>query len=97
MNIVLWIVIVVLSLLVGFLSFIVFKKKSGTKSLFAAREEAKNILEGAHEDATKIKREASLEAKETLEILENDPTVRLSDGQYSTNLNTQVQVPVYFR
>lgn len=51
-------------LLAGFAVFILIKKASGTRSLFRAQQEAREILDRARQDAEKIKREASIEAKE---------------------------------
>jgi ribonuclease Y len=44
--------------------FVLVKKAGGMRALLKAQHEAKEILEGAKEDAVKIKREASLAAKE---------------------------------
>jgi len=48
----------------GIVIFFLVKKASGTRSLFKAQQEAKQIIEKASQEAAKIKREASLEAKE---------------------------------
>jgi len=58
--------------LVGSVIFILIKKTSGVKSVFKASQEAKNIREGAKEEAEKIRREASIEAKEKLLNLKAD-------------------------
>jgi len=50
-------------LLSGFLVFFFLKKKSGVRAVLRAKEEAKEINEKAREEADKIKREASIEAK----------------------------------
>lgn len=52
--------------LVGFFIFMLIKKASGTRAIFRADQEAKTILERANEEAEKIKREASIEAKEKM-------------------------------
>jgi ribonuclease Y len=44
--------------------FILVKKSGGTRAIFRAQQEAKEILNTAREDAKKIQREASLAAKE---------------------------------
>jgi len=44
--------------------FILVKKTGGTRALFRAQQEAKGIIGNAKEEAQKIKREASLAAKE---------------------------------
>jgi len=44
--------------------FILVKKAGGTRALFRAQQEAKEILGTAEEDAEKIKREAAIAAKE---------------------------------
>jgi len=51
-------------LLAGAIIFILLKKTSGTRGIFKSSQEAKNILEGAKEEAEKVRREASIEAKE---------------------------------
>jgi len=59
-------------LLAGSVILILIKKTSGTKSIFKASQEAKNIRERAREEVEKIKREASIEAKEKLLNLKAD-------------------------
>ncbi len=45
-------------------SFIISKKLTGSRSLIKAKQEAKSILEQAEEESNKLRREASIEAKE---------------------------------
>jgi len=52
--------------------FILVKKAGGTRALFRAQQEAKGILGNAKEEAQKIKREASLAAKEKQLNLKTD-------------------------
>ena len=59
-------------LLSGFLVFFFVKKNSGIRAVLRAKEEAKEIYEKAMEEADKIKREASIEAKEKLINLKSD-------------------------
>jgi len=61
------------------------KKTSGAKSLFKAGQEAKNIREGAKEEAEKIRREASIEAKEKLLNLKADFERQTRDRQRKFN------------
>lgn len=51
-------------LLLAVLSIFLIKKSAGTRALFAAQQEAKDIIEKAKEDSEKIKREASITTKE---------------------------------
>jgi ribonuclease Y len=71
-NIALAAIAIALALLSGSLLFILFKQKSGAKSIFKAQQESKEILEKAKEDAEKRRREASLEAKEKFLNLKAD-------------------------
>ena len=57
-------ILVVSVLLAGFIIFILIKKSAAARSIFQAKQEAKNILNKATKDAEKILRETSLEAKE---------------------------------
>jgi ribonuclease Y len=53
-----------LFLVSSFLVFVLVKKQSGARSILRAKQEAKDILTKANDDAEKIKRESKLEAKE---------------------------------
>ncbi|MCK4431306.1 MAG: DUF3552 domain-containing protein, partial [Candidatus Aminicenantes bacterium] len=64
MNLTLWIIAVFFVLLSASIVFFFIRKTSGTRSIFKARQEVKEILEKAREEAGKIKREASLVANE---------------------------------
>ena len=64
MNLTLLIIIGGILIVAGIVIFFLVKKASGTRSLFKAQQEAKQIIEKASQEAAKIKREASLEAKE---------------------------------
>lgn len=64
MNLTLWIIAVFFVLLSASMVFFFIRKTSGTRSIFKARQEVKEILEKAREEAGKIKREASLVANE---------------------------------
>lgn len=72
MNQILIIGIAGLALLCGFLGFILIKNRSGAKTILTAKQEAKDILDKAKEEAGKIEREASLEAKEKFINLKQD-------------------------
>jgi len=63
-NLTLLIIIGGILIVAGIVIFFLVKKASGTRSLFKAQQEAKQIIEKASQEAAKIKREASLEAKE---------------------------------
>lgn len=64
MNLALLIAVIVLSVFSISLIFILVKGKSGVRSVFQAKQEAKEVLDKAKEEAQKIKRESSIEAKE---------------------------------
>jgi len=64
LNLALEIGIVVLLLVAGALIFVLIKKGAGARAIFRAKEEAQDIINKAREEADKIKREASIEAKE---------------------------------
>jgi ribonuclease Y len=51
---------------------LILKKTSGVRSIFRAKQEAKEILEKAKQEEEKIRREASLEAKEKFLNLKSD-------------------------
>ncbi len=72
MNLGLIIVLAFLGLLSGLLLFFLLRKKSGVQAILKAKEEAKIILERAYEEASKIRREVSIEAKEKLLNLKTD-------------------------
>lgn len=72
-------------LLAGSVIFILIKKTSGTRSLFKAQQEAKNILNKAHQEVEKIKREASLEAKEKYLNLKSEFERQTRDKQRKFN------------
>jgi len=63
-NLTLLIIIGGALIVAGIVIFFLVKKASGTRSLFKAQQEAKQIIEKAEQEAAKIRREASLEAKE---------------------------------
>ena len=85
MNLAPFIIVGACVVLVGFVIFIFIKKTSGAKSIFKASQEAKNIREGAKEDAEKIRREASIEAKEKLLNLKADFERQTHDGRRKLN------------
>jgi vacuolar-type H+-ATPase subunit H len=62
-NLALLISIITIFILVSFLAFILIKKKTAVRAVFKARQEAKEILDEANQEAEKTRREASLEAK----------------------------------
>ncbi|MFQ6069390.1 MAG: ribonuclease Y [Candidatus Aminicenantales bacterium] len=64
--------IVILCALAGFVVFVVLRKKSSARAVFTAKQEAKKIVEQAAGEAEKIRREASLEAREKLLNLKSD-------------------------
>ena len=72
MNIVSLIAIGVAVLLSGALIFILAQKKSGASSILRARQEAKDVVDKAQEEAEKFRREAQIEAKEKLINLKSD-------------------------
>jgi len=63
-NLTLLIIIGGALIVAGIVIFFLVKKASGTRSLFKAQQEAKQVIEKAEQEAAKIRREASLEAKE---------------------------------
>ncbi len=72
MNSILLIFLGILISLSGFIVFIFIKKAAGSRSVFNATKEAKEIINKAREEAEKTKREASLEAKEKFLNLKAD-------------------------
>lgn len=85
MNIVSIIAASVIALLSGALIFILIRKKSGTTSLLKAKQEAKNIVDRAKEDAEKVKREAKIEVKEKLINLKADFERQTRDRRHKFN------------
>lgn len=71
--------------LVGFFIFMLIKKASGTRAIFRADQKAKTILESANEEAEKIKREASIEAKEKMLNFKADFERQTRDGRRKFN------------
>jgi ribonuclease Y len=84
-NLATLIIVGVCVVLAGSVIFILIKKTSGAKSLFKAGQEAKSIREGAKEEAEKIRREASIEAKEKLLNLKADFERQTRDRQRKFN------------
>lgn len=72
MNLTLWIIAGALLVMGALVIFILIKKASGARALLRAQQEAKSILVKAQEDAEKIRRESSLEAKEKFLNLKTD-------------------------
>ncbi len=64
MNTMLQVLLGALILLAGSILFILIKKATGVRAIFRATQEAKTIQEKAQEEAEKIRREATIEAKE---------------------------------
>lgn len=64
MNFMLIVIAAILLVASATIIFILVKKAGGARALFRAQQEAKEILGDAKEDVQKIKREASIEAKE---------------------------------
>ena len=64
MNFMLIVIAAILVVASATIIFILVKKAGGTRSLFRAQQEAKEILGNAREEVQKIKREASIAAKE---------------------------------
>jgi ribonuclease Y len=64
--------IIAAAILSGFVVFILIKKTYGARSIFKAQQEAKNVLEKAQQEATEIKREVTIEAKEKYLNLKSD-------------------------
>ncbi len=69
----------------GFLVFLLAKKRSGAKSILRAKQEAKDIVEKASEDAEKIKRESKLETKEKYLNLKADFERQTRDRRHKLN------------
>ena len=67
------------------LVFLLAKKHSGAKSILRAKQEAKDIVEKASEDAEKIKRESKLEAKEKYLNLKADFERQTRDRRHKLN------------
>lgn len=74
-----------LFLVSGFLVFLLAKKRSGAKSILRAKQEARDIVEKASEDAEKIKRESQLEAKEKYLNLKADFERQTRDRRHKLN------------
>jgi len=74
-----------LFLMSGFLVFLLAKKRSGAKSILRAKQEAKDIVEKASEDAEKIKRESKLETKEKYLNLKADFERQTRDRRHKLN------------
>lgn len=72
MNSAFLIVCFFLLVLSGVLAFLLFKRTSGVRSVFRAKQESRAIIENAKEEAEKTKREAALEAKEKYLNLKSD-------------------------
>ncbi|MCK4931697.1 MAG: ribonuclease Y [Candidatus Aminicenantes bacterium] len=69
----------------GFLVFLLAKKRSGAKSILRAKQEAKDIVEKASEDAEKIERESKLETKEKYLNLKADFERQTRDRRHKLN------------
>jgi ribonuclease Y len=67
------------------LVFLLVKKRSGAKSILRAKQEARDIVEKASEDAEKIKRESQLEAKEKYLNLKADFERQTRDRRHKLN------------
>ncbi len=74
-----------LFLMSGFLVFLLAKKRSGAKSILRAKQEAKDIVEKASEDAEKIERESKLETKEKYLNLKADFERQTRDRRHKLN------------
>lgn len=85
MNLSLIITLGLLFLMSGFLVFLLAKKRSGAKSILRAKQEAKDIVEKASEDAEKIKRESKLETKEKYLNLKADFERQTRDRRHKLN------------
>lgn len=85
MNLSFIITLGLLFLVSGFLVFLLAKKRSGAKSILRAKQEAKNIVEEASEDAERIKRESQLEAKEKYLNLKADFERQTRDRRHKLN------------
>ena len=85
MNLSLIITLGLLFLVSGFLVFLLVKKRSGAKSILRAKQEARDIVEKASEDAEKIKRESQLEAKEKYLNLKADFERQTRDRRHKLN------------
>lgn len=72
MNFMLIVIAAILLVASATIIFILVKKAGGARALFRAQQEAKEILGDAKEDVQKIKREASIEAKEKQFNLKGD-------------------------
>ena len=66
MSPVLWIIIALAALIVGFVSGILYRKKVGEREIESAEEEAKRIINESIKSAESKKKEALLEAKEEI-------------------------------
>ncbi|MEE9502713.1 MAG: ribonuclease Y [Candidatus Aminicenantaceae bacterium] len=85
MNLSFIITLGLLFLMSGFLVFLLAKKRSGAKSILRAKQEAKDIVEKASEDAEKIKRESKLETKEKYLNLKADFERQTRDRRHKLN------------
>jgi len=84
-NLISLILIIIIIILAGAITFILTRNKSIAQSVFRANREAKQILEGAREESEKIKREASLEAKEKYLNLKSEFEKQTQDKQRKFN------------
>lgn len=85
MNLILVIVVIVLASCTGILLAILIKKNSGSRLVFRAKQEAKEILDKAKEDSEKVKREASIESKEKFINLKTDFERQTRDKRLKIN------------
>lgn len=85
MNLTSLILTIIVVFLVGAIAFILTRNKSIARSIFRANQEAKKTLEGARQEADKIKREASLEAKEKYINLKSEFERQTRDRQRKFN------------
>lgn len=85
MNLSFIITLGLLFLMSGFLVFLLAKKRSGAKSILRAKQEAKDIVEKASEDAEKIERESKLETKEKYLNLKADFERQTRDRRHKLN------------
>ena len=85
MNLISLILIIIIIILAGAITFILTRNRSIARSIFRANREAKQILEGAQQESEKIKREASLEAKEKYLNLKSEFERQTRDKQRKFN------------
>ena len=72
MSILLIIAICIIVVLSGVLIYILVQKKSGTNTIFKAKQESKVLLDNAKDEADKKRREVEIETKEKLINLKSD-------------------------